>query len=159
MNTLRWVLKFLQTKERRHKFWRESICRKSELFRPPFWAKFFVIHYILMHSSWFRSYFWRVLKFLEIKEGRSKTWVETILQEVWIIWSLLHYFNFKSFLGPNSSQFIRFQCILHDSGVLFSESWNFYKLKRRELISGGNQFSRKSELFAPPFFISILKVF
>ena len=65
----------------------------------------------------------------------------------------LLYFNFKSFMDPNSSSFIRFQCILHDSGVLFSESWNFYKLKRGDLISGGNQFCRKSELFGPPFLL------
>ena len=70
----------------------------------------------------------------------------------------LLYFNFKSFLDPNSSSFIRSSCILHDWGVLFSESWNLYKLKRGDLISGGNQFCRKSELFGPPFCISILKV-
>ena len=100
-----------------------------------------------MHSAWFRSFSSRVLKFLETKEGGSKIWGETILQKVWIIWSPLQYFNFKSFIDPNSSSFIGFQCILHDSGVLFSESWNFYKLKRRDLISGGNQFCRISELF------------
>ena len=70
----------------------------------------------------------------------------------------LLYFNFKSFLDPNSLSFIRFQCILHDSGVLFSESWNFYKLKKGDLISGWNQFCRTSELFGSPFCLSILKV-
>ena len=111
-----------------------------------------------MHSAWFRSSFHRVLKFLQIKEGEPNFWREPILQKVWIIWSPLLYFNFKSFMDPNSSSFIRFQCILHDSGVLFSESWNVYKLKRGNLISKGNQFSRKSELFRPPLCISILKV-
>ena len=111
-----------------------------------------------MDSAWFRNTFCRVLKFLETKEGGPNFWGEPILQKVWIIWSPLLYFNFKSFLDPNSLSFIRFQCILHDSGVLFSESWNFYKLKRGDLISGGNQFCRKSELFGPPFCISILKV-
>ena len=82
----------------------------------------------------------------------------SILQKVWIIWFPLQYFNFKSFMDPNSSSLIRFQCILRDSGVLFSESWNFYKLKRGDLISGGNEFCRKSELFGSPFCISILKV-
>ena len=77
-------------------------------------------------------------------------------------------------MDPNSSSFIRFQCIPHDWGVLFSQFWNFYKLKRGHLVSGGNQFCRKlkrgdlisggnqfsikSELFGPPFCISILKV-
>ena len=111
-----------------------------------------------MHSAWFRSTFFRVLKFLQIKEGGPSFWWEPILQKVWIIWSPLLYLDFKSFVDPNSSSFIRFQCILHDSGVLFSESWNFYKLKRGDLISGGNQFCRMSELFGPPFCISILKV-
>ena len=111
-----------------------------------------------MHSAWFGSTFLRVLKFLQIKEQGPNFWGESILQKVWIIWSPLPYFNFKSFAGPNSLSFTRFQYILLDSGALFSESWNFYKLKKRELISGANQFCRKSELFGPRFFISILKV-
>ena len=111
-----------------------------------------------MHSAWFRSTFLRVLKFLQIKEGGPNFWGEPILQKVWIIWSPLLYFNFKSFLALNSSSFIRFQCILYDWVVHFLESWNFYKLKRGDPISGGNQFCRKSELFGPPFCISILKV-
>ena len=111
-----------------------------------------------MYSAWFRSTFLRVLKFLQIKEGGPNFWGEPILQKVWIIWSSLLYFNFKSFMDPNSSSFIRSQCILHDWVVLFSEFWNFYKLKRGDLISRGNQFCRKSQLFGPPFCISILKV-
>ena len=111
-----------------------------------------------MHFTWVRSAFLRVLKFQQIKEGGSNFWGEPVLQKVWIIWSPLLYFNFKSFVDPNSLLFIRFQCIPHDSGVLFSESSNFCKLKKGDLISGGNQFSRKSELFASPFCIWILKV-
>ena len=111
-----------------------------------------------MPSAWFRSTFFRVLKFLQIKVEAANLWGESILHEVWIIWSILLYLNFKSFVDPNSLSFIRFQLILHDSGVLFSESWNFYKLKRLDLISGRNQFCSKSELFGPTFCISILKV-
>ena len=111
-----------------------------------------------MHFVWFRSTSLRVFKFLQIKEGGPNFWGEPILQNVWIIWSPLLYFNFKSFLDPNSPSFIRFQSILHESGKLFSESWNFYKLKRGDLISAGNQFCRMSELSGPPFCISILKV-
>ena len=80
------------------------------------------------------------------------------MQKFWIIWSPLLYFNFKSFMGPNISSLSRSQCILHYFGVLFWEFPNLYKLKRADLISGGNQFCRKSELFLPPFCISILKV-
>ena len=111
-----------------------------------------------MYSAWFRSTFLRVLKFLQIKEGGPNFWGEPILQKVWIIWSHLLYFNFKSFKYSISSSFIRFQCILHDSGILLSESWNLYKFKRADLISRRNQFCRMSELFGPPFCISILKV-
>ena len=111
-----------------------------------------------MHFVWFSSTFLIVLKFLQMKEGEPNFWGEPILEKVWNVWSSLLYFNFKSFTDPNSSSFIRFQCILHDSGLLFSESWNFFKLKRGDLVSGGNQFCRKSELFGPLFCISILKV-
>ena len=110
-----------------------------------------------MHSVWFRSTFFEVLKFLQIKEGHPNFCGEPILQNVWIIWSPLLYFNFESFMDSNFSSFIRFQWILPDSGVRFSELWTFYKLKRGDLISVGNQFCRKSELFGSAFCISILK--
>ena len=112
-----------------------------------------------MHSAWLRSTFLRLLKLLQIKDRVSNFWWEPILQKVWIIWYLLLYFNFKSFMVPNSSSFIRFQCIPHDSGVLFSESWNIYKLNRGALISGGNQFCRKFELFGPPLLYFYFKSF
>ena len=82
-----------------------------------------------MYSAWFRSTFFRVFKFVQIKEGGSNFWREPVLQNVWIISCPLLYFSFKSFLEPNSSSFIRFQSILHQSGRLFSEFWNFYKLR------------------------------
>ena len=110
-----------------------------------------------MHSAWFSSTFLRGLEFLQIKEWGSNFRGEPILKKVWIIWSALLYFNFKGFADLYYSSLIRFQCIVHDSGIHFSESWNFYKLKRGDLISGGNQFCRKSELFAPPFRSSLLK--
>ena len=112
-----------------------------------------------MHIVWFRSTSLRVFKFLQIKEGVPNFWGEPILQNVWIIWSLLLYFNFKSFLDPNSSPFISFQCILYDSEVLLSGFSNFYKLKRGDLISGGNQFCRMSELFGPPLLYFNFKSF
>ena len=111
-----------------------------------------------MHSAWFRSTFLRALKFLQIKEGGPNFWGEPILQNVWIIWFPVLYFNLKNFMDPNSSSFIRFQYILHDSGVPFSEFRNFYKLKRVDLISGGKQFCRKAELFGPFFCIPISEV-
>ena len=102
-----------------------------------------------MHSVWFRSTFLRASKFLQIQEGGPNFWGEPILQKVWIIWSPLLYFNFKSFLDPNSPSFIRFQSILHESGKLFSESWNFSKLKRGDLISGGTNFAESLNYLVP----------
>ena len=111
-----------------------------------------------MYSWWFRSAFLKVLKFLQIKEWVSNFWEEPIFKNVWIIWFPLLYFNFKSFKYPISSSFIRFEYIRHDSGVPFSGSSNFHKLKKGHLISWGNQFCRKSESFGATFCISILKM-
>ena len=161
------VLKFLQIKEGGPNFWGEAILQKVWIiwspllyfnfksFMDPNFLSVIRFQCILHDSGVLLSEF---LNLRKLKRGGSDFWGEPILQNVWIIWSSLLYFNFKSFLDPNSSSFIRFQCILHDSGVLFSEPWNFYKLKRGDLISGGNQFCRMSELFGPPFCIWILKV-
>ena len=111
-----------------------------------------------MYCAWFRSTFLRALIFLQIKDGGANLWWEPILQNVWIIWSPLLYFNSKSFMEPNSLSLIRFLCIGHDTGVLLKEPWNFYKLKRGDLISCGNQFCRMSKLFGSHFCFSILKV-
>ena len=111
-----------------------------------------------MYSVWFRSTFLTVLKFLQIKEWVPNFCGEKILQKVWIIWSSLLYFNFKSFMDPNSSSFIRFQWIPHKSGVLFSEPSNFYKLKSGDLTSGGTNFAESLNYLVPPFCISILEV-
>ena len=89
-----------------------------------------------MNFAWIRSTFLRLLEFLNIKEVGSNFLGEPILQKLWIIWSPLLYFSFKSSKYPISSSFIWFPCILYDSGVFFSEPWNFYKLKRGDLISG-----------------------
>ena len=75
--------------------------------------------------------------FLKLKEGAQNFLGEPILQNAWIIWSPLLYFNFKNLSHPNSSSSSRFQCILHDSVVLFSVFSNFLKLKRGDLISWG----------------------
>ena len=111
-----------------------------------------------MHFARIRSTFLRVLKFPQIKQGGPNFWGEPIFQNVWIIWSPLLDFNFKTFLDRNSSSFIPFQCILHGSGVLFSESWNFWKSKSGKPNFWEKQFWRMSELFGSTFSISILKV-
>ena len=80
------------------------------------------------------SIFWN---FLKLKRGDLISWGEPILQNCWIIWSPLLYFNFKNLRDPNSLSSSRFQCILHDSEVLFSFFSNFLKLNRRDIISWG----------------------
>ena len=166
-STFRRVFKFLKTKEGWHNFWKEQVLQKVWIiwspllyfnfksFMDPNSSPFIVFQWILHDSGILFAESWN---FLKLKREDLISGGEPILQKVWIIWSPLLYFNFKGFLEPNSLSFITFQCILHDSGVLFSESWNFYKLKRGDLISGKNQFCRKSELFDPPFCISILKI-
>ena len=111
-----------------------------------------------MYSAWFRSTFLRVLRFLQIKEGGLISGGDQFSRMSEFSGPPLLFFNFKSFLDPNSLSFIRFQWILYDSGRLFSGFSNFYKLKMGDLISGGNQFCRMSELFCPPICISIVKV-
>ena len=132
----------------------------------------------MIQSTYFSPVFWNSLRF---KRGPNfqgwgkkpilqNNWIawskgawflgrnQALLKNSWIIWSPLVYFNFKTFKDTNSSSFIRFPCVLCDSEDFLSASRNFYKLERGDLISGGNQFSKKSELFGPPFCISILKI-
>ena len=111
-----------------------------------------------MHSASLRSTFVRVFKFLQINKGGPNFWLELTWHSGCIIWSTILYFNFKSLKDPNCSPFVRFECILFDSGVTFSNFWNFYKLKEEDLISGVNQFCRTVELFGRPFCITKLKV-
>ena len=161
------VSKFLQIKQGTLISGGSQFCRKSEFFVPRFcisilkvlWTLIF--HHSLDSSGYclLQEYVLGVVNFLQIKEGGSNFCGEPVLQKVWIIWFRLLYFNFKRFMETTSASFIRLQCILYDSGVLFSKYWNFYKLRRGSLISGGNQFCRMSELFGSLFCISIFKVF
>ena len=158
---------FYKLKRWEYNFWGKQFCGKSGLFGLPFcililkvlWTQMFD-HSLDCKAFWMiQEYFFSVFKFLQIKETGPNFWGEPILENVWIIWSLLLYFDFKSLLESVFSSFIRFQCILHGSGKLFSECSKFYELKSGDLISGENQFCRRSELFGSLLCISILKVF
>ena len=77
--------------------------------------------------------------------------IRAILQNSWIIWSHLLYFNFKNQKHPNSWSFIRFQCIVYDSTVTFFRPLKFPQIKDRgPNFMGGEQFCRMVELFVPP---------
>ena len=151
------VLKFLQIKEGEPNFKGEPISQRVRLIWSP--LLYFNFKCFLDPTSSSFIGFRLVVKLLQIYEGGLNFWGEPILKKVWIMWSPFQYFNFKSFLDLSPSSFARFQYILQDSGVLSSEFLNFYKLKRGHLIFWRKTFSRKSELFGPPFCISILKVF
>ena len=116
----------------------------------------FIRFQCLLHESGvFFSGFWN---FLQLKRWDQNSCGEPILQNGSIIWSPLLYLNFRTFKDPNSLSFIRFQSVLHDSGVFFSGFRNFPKLKNGDLLSWGNQFCRTAELFGRPFCVSILEV-
>ena len=104
------------------------------------------------------EYFSQSLEIFTNFRGGPSFLGERILQKVWIISSPLLCFNCKSGKDEISSSFIRFQYIVEDSEERLSDFWNFYKLKRGDLIFGENQFCRKSEWFGHPFCISILNV-
>ena len=103
-------------------------------FKDPNSSSFITFQSILHDSAVLFSAFWKLIK---LKSRGLISWGEAILQNGWIIWSPLLYFNFRSLKNTNSLSFIRFQFILHDSAVLFSAFWKFIKLMRGDLISWG----------------------
>ena len=70
---------------------------------------------------------------------------------MWIIWGPLLYFTFKSFVDPKSLSFLRLQCILHGSRLLFSESSKFWKLKMGIPNFWGETVLQKSWIIWSPF--------
>ena len=125
--------------------------RMPALFGPPFCISILkvsrtqILPYSLDFNAFYMimEYFLRLFKFPQIKKRGPDFWGEPILQKIWIIWSPLLSFNFKSFKDPNSSSFIRFQRNLHDSGIPFSNFWNSYKLKPGNRISWGQPILKK----------------
>ena len=113
-------------------------------------TKMFIIHYISMHYAWFRSNFLRHSKFLQIKEGPPYFLGRQFRRKSEVFGTPLLYFNFKNFMDPNSLSFIRLQCILHDSGLPFSDIWNFCKLKWGNLISGVKNSAESLSYFVLP---------
>ena len=144
------LLKVPQIKERGPNFWGEPIL----LIVWVIWSSLLYLNF----KGFIEPNSLSFIRYQCIRHDRGVPMGEPVLQKVWLIWSPLLYLNFKSFMDSISGSFVRFECLLPDSGVFFSEFWNFYKFKRVDLISGGNQFCRKAELFGPHFCISILKL-
>ena len=94
----------------------------------------------------------------KLKRGDLISWWEPILQKGWIIWSYLLYSNFRNLKHSNSLSFIRFQWVLHDSPVLVSIFWNFFKLKRGDLISCVEPILQNARIIWIHFCISIPEI-
>ena len=104
--------------------WSPLLYLNFKNLRDPNSSWFGRFRYILHDSAVLSSVF---SIFLKLKRADLISWGEPIPQNGWIIWSPLLYFNFKSLRDLNSSPSSRFQCILHDSAVLFSVFSNFLK--------------------------------
>ena len=138
-----------------------QFCRKSELYdatfcislSKAFWSQ------ILCHLSDINA-FCLIQEYLsQTLQGSTNSSVSICPQNISIILFPLLHFYFKSFLNINSSSFNRFHCIAYDSLVTLSEYSNFQKSKKWDLIPGGSQFCKMSQLFGFPFCTSILKRF
>ena len=103
-----------------------------------------------MHSTWFSSTFLKFLKFRQIKERGLNFFGGTNSAERMNYLIHLLYLNFRSLKDSNSLSFIRFQCFLHDSVVLFSAFLNFVKLKRGDLISPGDPILQNGRIIWSP---------
>ena len=165
-----FIIKFKCPYSGRKYNFHSSYCYiRDDLFRTQILHKSLDNIFYMIQSTYFSPVFWNSLRFKRgpnfqgwggkpILQNNWIAWIEgasflgrnqALLKNSWIIWSPLLYFNFKTFKDPNSLSFIRFQCVLYDSEEFLSDFWNFYKLKGEDLLSGGNQFCRKSELFGP----------
>ena len=96
---------------------------------------------------------------LNSRGGDLISWGKPILQNGWTIWSSLLYFSFKKLNYPNSSSFIRFDWILHDSAVLFWYFENFHKFKKGDLIYwGGINYAEWLNYLVLPLYINFKKL-
>ena len=103
-----------------------------------------------MHSTRFSSTFLSFFKFPQIKEGGPNFLGGTNSAERLNYFLPLVYFNSKNLRDPNYSSSSRFQCILHDSAVLFAVFSKFLKLKRGELISCGEPILQNGWIIESP---------
>ena len=110
-----------------------------------------------MHSAWVRSTFLRFFKIPQIKDRGPNFLGKTISAERLNYLVPLLYLNSKTFKDPNSWKFIRSQCILHDSRVIFSEFSNLRKLKRGDLFNWQEPILQNGWIFWSPFCISFLE--
>ena len=153
------VLKFVEIKEGGFNFCGEAIFQNV-------WIIWFPLLYFNLKSSMDPNYssiirfhsimhelgkvLWEFSNLYKLKMGDIISRGDEFCRMSDLFGPPLLYFNFKSFLDPNSAPFISFRCICYDSGVLLSGFSNFYKFKTGDLLSGWNQFCRMSGLFGAP---------
>ena len=147
--------------------WGQPILQNTWLFGPALlyfnsWnltesnsSSFFALEWFAMDSPLLFSIFWN---FVKLKRADLVSWWEPILQNVWIIWSPLFYFNSRNFRDSNSLSFIALQWVPICSPLLFSIFWNFLKLKSGDLFSWWEPILHRGQLFGPPSFILILEI-
>ena len=109
----------------------------------------YTLHDLAVHFSVFQN-------FLKLKRVDLIFRGKTILHNSWATCSCILYFNFKNLKQPNSLSFFRFQWTLHDSAILFSVFWNFFKLKWDDLTYWGEPIPQNSRIIWSPFCVSIL---
>ena len=106
-----------------------------------------------------RKTFLRVLKFLQIKEGGPNFWGNQFCRKSELFGPLFCISILKVLWTQIDHLLLNFNalCMIQE---YFYQSLEICTNQRggRDLISEGNQFCRKFELFGPPFCISILKV-
>ena len=150
-------LKFPQIKEWEPYFigWTNSAERLNYLVPP---SVFQLKKNLMNQSSSFFSRFYCILlhvsavflsdfkNFLQLKRVDLISLGGPFLQNGWIIWSPLLYFNFKSWKDSKSLSFVRFQFVRHDTAVFFTFFWNLQRLQNVDLISwGGNELCKMTE--------------
>ena len=160
------VLKFLQIKEGGPNFWGEPILKKVWII----WSALLYINFkslmdtistwfirfeciIWMYSAWFRSTFCTVMKFVQIKEGGPNFCEYQFCRKSELFGPPFGIYNLKVLWPEIHSRSLDFNafCMIHE---YISRSLEISTNKRRR-----KQFCRMSELFGPPFCISISKVF
>ena len=67
---------------------------------------FIALQWVPIDSPVLLSIFWN---FFKLKTGDLISWWEPVVQNGWIIWSPLLYFNFRNLRDRSSSSFVRFQ--------------------------------------------------
>ena len=123
--------------------------------KDPNYSSFIRFKCILHDSAVLLSVFENSLK---VKRRNLIPCCEPILQNGWIIWSLLLCFKTKHINDSNSLSFIIFYWILHDSAVVLSVFENVLKLKRGDLISWEEKILQNGWITWSTFCISILNI-